>query len=248
MKENNGYNLFVGLLALMEVFSILISYLYKIPKIVLDSFYYINFIISLIFLFDYLYILIINYFKINIIKYNLVDLISVIPLFVQAEYFKNNRYYIIFNFFMMVILLIKFKNRIRNIVRINKFNYMLVVNTLVIVLGAVLISLLEKMSFEDAIWWSFVTFTTVGYGDILLRTTAGRLIAIILMIFGIGFIGITTSTIAAYLVNNDIKKEKRNFKYEAINEIKRELDNFDDLTIEELDYIYNKLKLLKKEK
>ena len=248
MKENNGYNLFVGLLALMEVFYILISYLYKIPKIVLDSFYYINFIISLIFLFDYLYILIINYFKINIIKYNLVDLISITPLFIHAEYFKNNRYYIIFNFFVMAILLIKFKNRIRNIVRINKFNYMLVVNTLVIVLGAVLISLLEKMSFEDALWWSFVTFTTVGYGDILLKTTAGRLIAIILMIFGIGFVGITTSTIAAYLVNNDIKKEKRNFKNEAINEIKRELDNFDDLTIEELDYIYNKLKFLKKEK
>lgn len=248
MKEKNSYSLFIGLIALMEVFIILISYIYKFPKVVLDSFYYINLIISLAFLLDYFYEIIINYFKFKIIKYNLIDLISIIPLFIREVYFKDKRYYIIFSFFIIVILLIKFKNRIRNIVRINKFNYMLVINTLVIIFGAILISLLEEMSFEDAVWWSFVTFTTIGYGDVLIRTTMGRIIAIILMIFGIGFIGITTSTIAAYLVNKDIKRENRNFKYEAINEIKRELDNFDDLTTEELDYIYNKLKLLKKEK
>lgn len=248
MKEKNSYSLFIGLIALMEAFIILISYLYKFPKVVLESFYYINFIISLIFLLDYFYEVIVNYFKFNIIKYKLIDLISVTPIFIKSLYFKDKRYYIIFNFFIIIILLIKFKNNIRNIVRINKFNYMLVINTLVIVIGAILISLLEEMSFEDAVWWSFVTFTTIGYGDVLIKTTMGRVIAIILMIFGIGFIGITTSTIAAYLVNKDIKREKRNFKYEAINEIKRELDNFDDLSIEELDYIYNKLKLLKKEK
>lgn len=248
MKEKNSYSLFIGLIALMEVFIILISYLYKFPKVVLNSFYYINFIISVAFLLDYFYEIIINYFKFKIIKYNLIDLISIIPLFIREVYFKDKRYYIIFNFFIIVILLIKFKNRIRNIVRINKFNYMLVINTLVIIFGAILISLLEEMSFEDAVWWSFVTFTTIGYGDVLIRTTMGRIIAVILMVFGIGFIGITTSTIAAYLVNKDIKRENRNFKYEAINEIKRELDNFDDLSIEELDYIYNKLKLLKKEK
>ena len=248
MKEKNSYSLFIGLISLMEVFIILISYLYKFPKVVLDSFYYINSIISLTFLLDYFYGIIINYFKFKIIKYDLIDLISIIPLFIREVYFKDKRYYIIFNFFIIVILLIKFKNRIRNIVRINKFNYMLVINTLVIIFGAILISLLEEMSFEDAVWWSFVTFTTIGYGDVLIRTTMGRIIAVILMVFGIGFIGITTSTIAAYLVNKDIKRENRSFKYEAINEIKRELDNFDELTIEELDYIYNKLKLLKKEK
>ncbi|WP_322545968.1 potassium channel family protein, partial [Clostridium perfringens] len=76
---------------------------------------------------------------------------------------------------------------------------MLILTTIIIVLGAVFIALLEDISFGDAIWWSFVTFTTVGYGDVLLTTNLGRIVAILLMIFGIGFIGVTTSTIAAYI-------------------------------------------------
>jgi len=147
---------------------------------------------------------------------------------------------------ILFILVVKFKNKIREAIRINKFNYLLIITTIIIVLGAVIISLLEEMSFGDAIWWSFVTFTTVGYGDILLTTKLGRLVAIILMIFGIGFIGITTSTIAAYTVNKDIRKGvKRNFKDETIEFIKMKIDDLDNISDEELDNIYRTLRVLK---
>ena len=39
---------------------------------------------------------------------------------------------------------------------------------------------------EDAIWWSYVTITTVGYGDKYPVTTEGRIIAVILMTVGVG--------------------------------------------------------------
>ncbi len=42
---------------------------------------------------------------------------------------------------------------------------------------------------EDAIWWSFATITTVGYGDCYPKTTEGRAIGIILMIAGISIYG-----------------------------------------------------------
>jgi voltage-gated potassium channel len=116
-------------------------------------------------------------------------------------------------------------------------------------LGAVFIALLENMSFGDAIWWSFVTFTTVGYGDVLLTTNLGRIVAILLMIFGIGFIGVTTSTIAAYIINNDGKKKrKKDFKDETIDFIKYKIDNLDSLSDSELDKIYETLKILKSNK
>ena len=51
------------------------------------------------------------------------------------------------------------------------------------------------MSIGDALWWSFVTFTTVGYGDILLKTQLGKSIAVLLMIIGIGVIGVITTSI-----------------------------------------------------
>src|SRR4051794_13836824 len=51
-------------------------------------------------------------------------------------------------------------------------------------------------SFGDAIWWSFVTMTTVGYGDYYPVTISGRIVAVGLMIGGITLIGVVTATLA----------------------------------------------------
>ncbi len=80
----------------------------------------------------------------------------------------------------------------------------------------------------------------------MLTTKMGRVVAVILMVFGIGFIGVTTSTIAAYTVNRDMKKGvKRNFKDETIEFIKIKIDDLDNVSDEELDNIYKTLKVLK---
>jgi len=47
----------------------------------------------------------------------------------------------------------------------------------------------------DAIWWAFVTITTVGYGDITPVTPTGRLVASLVMFLGIGVFG----TVASFL-------------------------------------------------
>jgi voltage-gated potassium channel len=40
-------------------------------------------------------------------------------------------------------------------------------------------------SVSDGLWWAFVTLTTVGYGDVYPITSAGRIVAVITMLFGI---------------------------------------------------------------
>lgn len=258
MKGKTLYELFIGLLALMLSVMLILDLMYKLPLMVVKSFYYINFIVSILFLCDYIIRIIISKKKINFIINNIVDFLSTIPFIVigiailrlDILNFINLKVRLeIVKVILLIILIIKFKNKIKETVKVNKFNYLLIVTTIIIVLGAVIIALLEDMTFGDAIWWSFVTFTTVGYGDVLLTTSLGRLVAIILMIFGIGFIGITTSTIAAYIVNKDIRRDKkRNFRDETIEFIKYRIDNLDNISDEELDNIYKTLRVLKENK
>ncbi|MBW9121794.1 potassium channel family protein [Microbacterium trichothecenolyticum] len=55
-------------------------------------------------------------------------------------------------------------------------------------------------TFPDAVWWAFVTITTVGYGDYYPVTAAGRIVAVGLMIGGIALIGVVTATLASWIV------------------------------------------------
>ncbi|MEU4660164.1 potassium channel family protein [Micromonospora chalcea] len=55
-------------------------------------------------------------------------------------------------------------------------------------------------SFADALWWAAVTITTVGYGDLFPVTAAGRLVALGLMVGGIGLIGFVTGSLATWIV------------------------------------------------
>ena len=52
-----------------------------------------------------------------------------------------------------------------------------------------------------ALWWAFVTVTTVGYGDFSPVTFQGKIIAVVLMFTGIALIGIVTATLASWIVD-----------------------------------------------
>jgi voltage-gated potassium channel len=58
-------------------------------------------------------------------------------------------------------------------------------------------------SFDDAIWWSVVSVTTVGYGDLFPVTNEGRSVAAFLMFVGIGLFSSITALIAAWVVEGN---------------------------------------------
>ena len=63
-------------------------------------------------------------------------------------------------------------------------------------------------TFGTALWWAFVTITTVGYGDFTPLTIVGRLIAGALMLGGIALLGVVTATIASWIVERVATKEE----------------------------------------
>ncbi len=75
----------------------------------------------------------------------------------------------------------------------------------------------------DAIWWSFATATTVGYGDITPVTTGGKILGICLMLTGTGLFATFTAFFAEYFLGkNEIALEHK------INDLNKKFEKLHD--------------------
>jgi voltage-gated potassium channel Kch len=80
----------------------------------------------------------------------------------------------------------------------------IVVATLVTIpVGGIAVRLADPgdvASVGDGMWWSLQTATTVGYGDIVVRHWAGRLVGGAVMLFSVAFIAIVTASVTSSFV------------------------------------------------
>ncbi|URA09360.1 potassium channel family protein [Thermospira aquatica] len=60
----------------------------------------------------------------------------------------------------------------------------------------------------DALWWLIVTIPTVGYGDIVPRTAFGRLLGVIVIVFGVAFYAILSGQIVSFLIDKKLKERR----------------------------------------
>lgn len=91
---------------------------------------------------------------------------------------------------------------------------LIVTSALIVVFGTVGIMAFEPSvneqfkTYKDAFWWIFVTVTTVGYGDKFPITDGGRIVAAVVMFFGIGLLGMLISTITGHLFEKRLKEAR----------------------------------------
>ena len=80
----------------------------------------------------------------------------------------------------------------------------------------------------DAIWWSFATATTVGYGDITPVTTNGRILGIMLMLTGTSLFATFTAFFAQYFLG---KEEEQIHK--SIDQLNQKIDHLNKILIQQ---------------
>ncbi|MCL0080908.1 ion transporter [Peptococcaceae bacterium] len=176
---------------------------------------YINLTVLLIFAADYF----VRFFhaknKKTFVKKNIPELIAIIPfetIFQLARLARLVRLVRLIRLFRAAVIFRRYSDTLFGILRTNSLQYIILATTAIALLGALGIQIFEKDTgtvndFNDALWWSVVTITTVGYGDIAPVTTGGRILAAFLMIVGIGFLGMITGTIATYFVDKILKNK-----------------------------------------
>ncbi|OCL28020.1 hypothetical protein U472_02130 [Orenia metallireducens] len=180
--------------------------------------------------------------RLDYILNNLLDIIAFIPFDKAFRLFRIARvsrllsltqlFYItkVFRVARIFIFVRRSIKGFHRFIQTNGLNYMLIFTVVVIFLGAVGVHKFENRSFEDALWWSLVTATTVGYGDIAPKTIEGRMIAALIMIVGISLIGMITSTLSTFFSNEERRKgDNSNLKF-----VIEQLNNIEDLSAKEV--------------
>ncbi len=106
----------------------------------------------------------------------------------------------------------RYLNKNRHILQLLK-NIILI--CLVILVGAIAVLAVEYNNpdsvikdFFDAIWWSLVTITTVGYGDLVPKTFWGRIIGIVFIFLGFTLFSTFTAFVASNFIDKKIKERK----------------------------------------
>ncbi|MBF4473646.1 MULTISPECIES: potassium channel family protein [Flavobacterium] len=144
--------------------------------------------------------------KLKFMRWGWVDLISCIPM---VNYLRTGRLLRLIRLLRIVRAFRSTKHLISHIFA-NKAQGALtsvsIIAVLLIIFSAIAILQVEKdpnsniKTAEDAIWWAYVTITTVGYGDKFPVTTEGRIIASVLMTAGVGLFGTFTAYVASLFV------------------------------------------------
>ena len=93
------------------------------------------------------------------------------------------------------------------------------------VAGALVLLMVEDReifkTFGDSLWYCFTVVTTIGFGDITAKTLIGRVVTVVLGIYGIVAVAVITSIIVNFYNETSGKKDVKEMK----NIQKEEKDN-----------------------
>lgn len=206
-----GLSLIILILSLYVLISLVSTTFFNISPEVQKILMQIDNFICIIFLIDFFYRFYKAPNKLKFLKWGWIDFISSIPF---VDFLRVGR-------LLRLLRLLRILRAFKSVKHIAEHVYkdkskgllstVAVIAFLMVLFSSVTILQVETApnsnikTAEDALWWSYTTLTTVGYGDRYPVTTEGRLIAAVLMTTGVGLCGTFAGYIASILMS---KKEE----------------------------------------
>jgi voltage-gated potassium channel len=114
----------------------------------------------------------------------------------------------------------------------NAANTMVAATALVVVGSGILMWLLDHKEYPNVgrgMWWAIQTVTTVGYGDVTPGRAAGRIVATVVMLWGVAFLAILFATITSTFVARAEREREQQQAAAELSEHQRTEARFDDL-------------------
>ncbi len=210
----NLLNLIIIVLSIYVLIALLLDTFFKLPPEISRILFLSDNVICAVFLYDFCLRFYRAESKLKFMKWGWIDLLSSIP---AIDVLRVGRSVRLIRLLRLLRAFRSTKHLINHIFRKRAqgtFVSVSIIAFLLIIFSSIAILQVEDSpdsnikTAEDALWWAYVTTTTVGYGDKYPVTTEGRIIAGVLMTAGVGLFGTYTAYVATWFISG--KKEDEN--------------------------------------
>ncbi|HFI0632467.1 TPA: potassium channel family protein [Streptococcus suis] len=176
--------------------------------------------------------------RVEYIQSHVLELIAIIPFDSVFSFLRLGRLARLFRLVKVARIFAlsnRFWDTVNRLLHTNSLSKVLLLNISAVLTASVLLSVIEGKSFFDAVWWSIVTMTTVGYGDIVPQDTISKIIAILLMLVGICTFGMVTSTITRFFSETeretklDLLIAKVDEQTELLRQLEKKIESLENL-------------------
>jgi len=230
------FQIAVLVLSLFVVVSLALELIVPFSPETMQVLLYVDTLICVVFFADFLQQFRSAPSKREYMKLGWLDLISCIPL-------------MDFNQFARIIRVVRLIKAIKSISMLthalskdkaaSSLHFVIVTSLMMMVFGSIYILYLERGipganidTAADAFWWTFITITTVGYGDYFPVTFEGRVVAIVLITTGVGMFGSLTAVLSSWILSPEDERARDEAIKQEVVELRQEVRELKQLLLD----------------